>query len=383
MTSSVGAHLFSSESVTEGHPDKVADQISDSILDALLTEDPMSRVACETLVTTGLVFVAGEVSTKAYCDIPKVVRRTIRDIGYDDPQYGFDWETCGVVTSIDEQSPDISMGVNHGGAGDQGMMFGYATDESKEFMPTPILLAHKLAYRLAEVRKTGVLHHLRPDGKTQVTVEYVDGVPRRVRTVVIAAQHIHDVAESRVKNDVIESVVMPTLPEELVDRRVLQVHVNATGRFVLGGPQADAGLTGRKIIVDTYGGMGCHGGGCFSGKDPTKVDRSGSYAARYVAKNIVAAGLAKKCEVQLAYVIGVAEPVSIMVNTYGTGKVEDARLVELAREHFDLTPLGMIEMLNLRRPIYKKTAAYGHFGRGDKDFTWERTDKAQLLAEKA
>jgi S-adenosylmethionine synthetase len=376
-------YLFSSESVTEGHPDKVADQISDAILDALITDDPQSRVACETLVTTGLVFVAGEVTTKTYCDIPKVVRRTIRDIGYDDPQYGFDWETCGVITSIDEQSPDISMGVNHGGAGDQGMMFGYATSETKELMPTPIMLAHKLAFRLAEVRKTGVLPYLKPDGKTQVTVEYADGRPRRVRTVAVAAQHIHDVTETRVREDVIETVVMPTLPEELVDRRFLQTHVNATGRFVLGGPQADAGLTGRKIIVDTYGGMGCHGGGCFSGKDPTKVDRSGSYTARYIAKNIVAGRLAEKCEVQLAYVIGVPEPVSLMVNTYGTGKIKDSRLMELAWEIFELTPGAMIEMLNLRRPIYKKTAAYGHFGRNDKDFTWERTDKAQVLAEQA
>ncbi len=378
-----GTYLFSSESVTEGHPDKVADQISDAILDALIADDPQSRVACETLVTTGLVFVAGEVTTKTYCDIAKVVRRTIRDIGYDDPQYGFDWETCGVITAIDEQSPDISMGVNHGGAGDQGMMFGYATTETKELMPTPIMLAHKLAFRLAEVRKAGVLPYLRPDGKTQVTVEYADGRPRRVRTVVVAAQHIHDVTESRVREDIIDTVVMPTLPEQLVDRKFLQIMVNATGRFVLGGPQADAGLTGRKIIVDTYGGMGCHGGGCFSGKDPTKVDRSGSYTARYIAKNIVAGGLAEKCEVQLAYVIGVPEPVSLMVNTYGTGKIKDVRLMELAREIFELTPGAMIEMLNLRRPIYKKTAAYGHFGRNDKDFTWERTDKAQILVEQA
>lgn len=371
-------YLFTSESVAEGHPDKVADQISDAILDAIISEDPMGRVACETLVTTGMAIVAGEITTSCYVDIPRIVRQTIKDIGYTDARYGFDYETCAVLTSIDEQSPDIAQGVDLGGAGDQGMVFGYATDETPELMPTPILLAHRLTRRLAYVRKEGILSYLRPDGKSQVTIEYVDGIPRRVDNVIIAAQHNPDVTESVIREGIIEEVIRHVIPEELMEGNTTY-YVNATGKFVIGGPQADAGLTGRKIIVDTYGGVGAHGGGCFSGKDPSKVDRSGSYMARYVAKNIVAAGLARRCEVQIAYCIGVKEPVSLMVNTHGTSKVNDERLVELVRGHFDLTPRGIIEHLRLRRPIYKATACYGHFGREEEEFTWEKTDKAKEL----
>ncbi len=373
-------HLFTSESVTEGHPDKIADQISDAVLDDIMREDPKGRVACETMVTTGLAFVAGEITTSWYVDIPKLVRDTIREIGYTDATYGFDYETCAVITSIDEQSPDIAMGVDREGAGDQGMMFGYACRETAELMPMPILLAHKLARRLAYSRKQGILEFLRPDGKSQVTVEYVDEKPVRVHTVVIAAQHDPDVAQKELEEGIIEEVIKATIPADLLTGDTIY-HINATGRFVMGGPQADSGLTGRKIIVDTYGGAGAHGGGCFSGKDPTKVDRSGSYAARHAAKNIVAAGLADKCELQLAYVIGVAEPVSITVETYGTGKVDDERLVSLVRKHFDLTPLGIIKRLDLRRPIYKRTAVYGHFGREEEGFTWELTDFADILRD--
>ncbi len=373
-------HLFTSESVTEGHPDKIADQISDAVLDDIMREDPKGRVACETMVTTGLAFVAGEITTSWYVDIPKLVRDTIREIGYTDATYGFDYETCAVITSIDEQSPDIAMGVDREGAGDQGMMFGYACRETAELMPMPILLAHKLARRLAYARKQGILGFLRPDGKSQVTVEYVDEKPVRVHTVVIAAQHDPDVAQKELEEGIIEEVIKATIPADLLTGDTIY-HINATGRFVMGGPQADSGLTGRKIIVDTYGGAGAHGGGCFSGKDPTKVDRSGSYAARHAAKNIVAAGLADKCELQLAYVIGVAEPVSITVETYGTGKVDDEKLVSLVRKHFDLTPLGIINRLDLRRPIYKRTAVYGHFGREEEGFTWELTDFADILRD--
>jgi S-adenosylmethionine synthetase len=373
-------HLFTSESVTEGHPDKIADQISDAILDDIMREDPKGRVACETMVTTGLAFVAGEITTSWYVDIPKLVRDTIRGIGYTDATYGFDYETCAVITSIDEQSPDIAMGVDREGAGDQGMMFGYACRETAELMPMPILLAHKLARRLAYARKQGILDFLRPDGKSQVTVEYVDEKPVRVHTVVIAAQHDPAVAQKELEEGIIEEVIKATIPADLLTGDTIY-HINATGRFVMGGPQADSGLTGRKIIVDTYGGAGAHGGGCFSGKDPTKVDRSGSYAARHAAKNIVAAGLADKCELQLAYVIGVAEPVSITVETYGTGKVDDEKLVSLVRKHFNLTPLGIIDRLDLRRPIYKNTAVYGHFGREEEGFTWELTDFADILRD--
>jgi S-adenosylmethionine synthetase len=380
------SYVFTSESVTEGHPDKMADQISDSILDAIFTCDPNGKVACETLVTTGLVVVAGEITTKTYVDIPKIVRNTIKDIGYDDPMYGFDYEGCGIMVSIDEQSSDIARGVERKkkkkqGAGDQGLMFGYATSETPEFMPLPIVLAHKLARRLSEVRKKKILPYLRPDGKTEVAVEYENGKPKRVLTVVIAAQHASDVSMQKIRKDIKEKVIMPVCKKWIVPQT--KYFVNATGRFVKGGPPADTGLTGRKIIVDTYGGHGSHGGGCFSGKDPSKVDRSGSYAARYVAKNIVAAGLAEKCEVQIAYVIGVAEPISILVKTYDTGKISDEKILNLVRKYFDLTPAGIIEMLDLRRPIYKKTAAYGHFGRSEKEFTWERTDKARLFRRAA
>jgi len=371
-------HLFTSESVTEGHPDKIADQISDAVLDDIMSKDPKGRVACETLVTTGLAFVAGEITTECYVDIPKVVRNTVFEIGYTDAAYGFDYETCAVLTSIDEQSPDIAMGVDRLGAGDQGMMIGYACRETAELMPMPILLAHKLAHRLAYVRKQGILTFLRPDGKSQVTVEYVDGKPAQVHTVVIAAQHNPDVTRKELEEGIMEEVIKATIPGDLLTEDTVY-HINATGRFVIGGPQADAGLTGRKIIVDTYGGAGSHGGGCFSGKDPTKVDRSGSYAARHAAKNIVAAGLADRCEIQIAYVIGVVEPVSIMVNTFGTGKIDDSKLVSLVKKHFDLTPMGIIQRLELRRPIYKRTAVYGHFGREEEGFTWELTDYAELL----
>ncbi len=375
-----GNFLFTSESVTEGHPDKIADQISDAVLDEIMRQDPKGRVACETLVTTGLTLVTGEITTDCYVDIPKVVRSTIEEIGYNDAKQGFDYETCAVLTSIDEQSPDIAMGVDRAGAGDQGMMIGYACIETPELMPMPIMLAHKLARRLAEVRKNGTLKFLRPDGKSQVTLEYVDWLPKRVHSVVIAAQHIPEVSQEEVREAVTEEVIKYVIPKDMITKDT-KYFINATGRFVIGGPHCDSGLTGRKIIVDTYGGAASHGGGCFSGKDPTKVDRSASYAARHAAKNIVAAGLAYKCEIQLAYVIGIAEPVSIMVNTFNTGKVDDARLVELIRKHFDLTPLGIIERLKLRRPIYKKTAAYGHFGREEEGFTWELTDFAEALKD--
>ena len=394
-----GRRLFTSESVTEGHPDKMCDQISDAVLDAFLAQDPYARVACEVSVTTGLVLVAGEISTKSdYVDIPSIVRGTIRDIGYTRAKYGFDYQTCAVLTSIDEQSPDIAQGVDKAleareglmtdeeieaiGAGDQGLMFGFAVNETPELMPMPISLAHKLARRLAEVRKEGIVEYLRPDGKTQVTIEYVDDKPVRVDTIVVSTQHADEISLSRIKQDVMEHVIRPVVPASLLDAET-KYFINPTGRFVIGGPQGDAGLTGRKIIVDTYGGYARHGGGAFSGKDPTKVDRSGAYAARYVAKNIVAAGLADKCEVQVAYAIGVARPVSISVDTYGTGKVSEDRLVELIREHFDLRPAGIIKMLDLRRPIYRPTAAYGHFGRTDLDLPWERTDKAEILRKAA
>ena len=387
---------FTSESVTEGHPDKMADQISDSILDAILEKDPQGRVACETLVTTGQVHVVGEISTKCYVDIPKIIRQTVRDIGYTRAKYGFDAETCGILVSLDEQSPDIAQGVNRAlearegkmdeaeavGAGDQGMMFGYATNETPEFMPLPIALAHRLARRLAEVRKNGTLPYLRPDGKTQVTVVYEDGKPVGVDTIVISTQHDEDIALDTIRKDLIEQVIRAVVPAELLSERT-KIFVNPTGKFVIGGPQGDSGLTGRKIIVDTYGGWARHGGGAFSGKDPTKVDRSAAYAARYVAKNIVAAGLAGKCEIQLAYAIGVAHPVSIMVDTFGTNKVPEEKIEELVDHHFDLRPAGIIRMLDLRRPIYRQTAAYGHFGRTDVDLPWEHTDRAEVLRKEA
>ena len=371
-------HLFTSESVTEGHPDKVADQVSDAILDATLAKDPVGRVACETLVTTGLAFVSGEMSTEAYVDIRKVVRDTIKEIGYTNAAYGFDYETCAVLSAIDEQSGDIWRGVETGGAGDQGMMFGYATTETEEYMPMPIHLAHLLARRLAEVRKERILDYLRPDGKTQVTIEYEDGRPVGVKTVVVSAQHDPDVDMGKMTDDIRENVVDPVLPEALAGESY-RLLVNPTGRFEKGGPHADCGLTGRKIIVDTYGGLGSHGGGCFSGKDPTKVDRSASYAARHAAKNLVAAGLAEKCEIQVAYAIGVAEPVSITVDSMGTGSVPDGELVELVKKHFDFHPKAIIERLDLQRPIFKRTASYGHFGRDEPDFTWERLDAVEDL----
>ncbi len=371
--------LFSSESVTEGHPDKIADQISDAVLDAIIADDPHGRVACETFVTTGLVLVGGEITTDTYVDIPTIVRDTIKEIGYVDATFGFDYLTCAVLTSIDQQSPDIAAGVDRAGAGDQGMMFGYATNETPELMPMPILLAHRLTQRLAQVRKEGILPYLRPDGKAQVSVRYEDGRPVRVETVVVSTQHAPDVSTEKLRSDVIETVILPVIPEEMIVKDKITYHINPTGRFVIGGPQADAGLTGRKVIVDTYGGMGRHGGGAFSGKDPTKVDRSAAYAARYVAKNIVAAGLADRCELQIAYAIGVAEPVSISVDTYGTGKIPEEEIERLVVEHFDLTPAGIIEMLQLRRPIFKRTAVYGHFGRQEPEFTWEMTDKAEDL----
>ena len=373
------AHLFTSESVTEGHPDKVADQVSDAVLDAILAQDPTARVACETLVTTGLCLIAGEITTSTYADLPSVARRTIRDIGYTDARFGFDYETCAVLSSIDEQSPDIAMGVDTGGAGDQGLMFGYACRETPELMPLPIMLAHRLSRRLAECRRSAVIDFLRPDGKSQVTVEYQDGVPQRVDAVVVSTQHEPGVSHARIEEAVRASVIDPVVPREMMDGRT-KVFVNPTGQFVVGGPKGDAGLTGRKIIVDTYGGMGHHGGGAFSGKDPTKVDRSACYMARYVAKNLVAAGLADRVEVQLAYAIGVAEPVSVMVNTFGTGRAPEDRLADLVRAHFELTPRGMIEHLDLRRPIYRATAAYGHFGRSEPGFTWEQTRVAESLA---
>jgi len=383
--------LFTSESVTEGHPDKIADQISDAILDACLAQDPTSRVACETLTCTGLVVVAGEITTKAYVDFQTVVRETIRGIGYDDAKKGFDCDTCGVISTINRQSPDIAQGVDTGGAGDQGMMFGYATNETAEYMPTPISLAHKLALKLSEVRKSGLMAYLRPDGKSQVTVEYDSKhKPVRVDAVVISTQHAEfadkdansTLTNEQLRAEILEHVIQAVIPAELLDADT-KYHINPTGRFVIGGPMGDSGLTGRKIIVDTYGGMGRHGGGAFSGKDATKVDRSAAYMARYIAKNIVAAGLADRCEVQLAYAIGVAEPVSVLVDTFGTGKVSEDVLETLVRKNFGLTPKGIIEGLDLRRPIFQKTAAYGHFGRSGADFTWEATDKAAALAEQA
>jgi S-adenosylmethionine synthetase len=376
-------YLFTSESVTEGHPDKIADQISDSVLDAIIAQDPVGRVACETLLTTGLVVVAGEITTSCYVDIPRVVRETIKGVGYTRAKFGFDYETCGVIAAIDSQSPDIAMGVDNLGAGDQGLMFGYACRETPELMPLPIMMAHKLVQRLTEVRKAGKVPYLRPDGKSQVSVRYVDGKPVSVETVVISTQHAPDVTTEQIRADMIQQVIVPTIPEELLDRKRAVFHVNPTGRFVTGGPMGDTGLTGRKIIVDTYGGSCPHGGGAFSGKYPTKVDRSACYMARHVAKNIVAAGLADRAQVQVAYAIGVAEPVSVMVDTYGTGKVPNTVLETLVRRHFDLTPAGIIKYLNLRRPIYKKTAAYGHFGRSEPEFTWERTDRVKDLRDDA
>lgn len=398
MTLKKGRHLFTSESVTEGHPDKICDQVSDAILDAILDKDPNARVAAETSVTTGMVLVAGEITTSCYVDIPKVVRETIREIGYTRAKYGFDADTCAVLTSIDEQSPDIAQGVDQAlearegqmtdeqieaiGAGDQGLMFGFACNETPELMPLPISLAHKLSRRLTEVRKNGTLAYLRPDGKTQVTVEYEGDKPVRVDTIVISTQHDPAVSLEQIQQDLKEHVIKPIVSTEFLDDAT-KYFINPTGRFVIGGPQGDAGLTGRKIIVDTYGGYARHGGGAFSGKDPTKVDRSGAYAARYVAKNIVAAGLAEKCEVQVAYAIGVAQPVSISVDTFGTGKVEEDILVQLVRKHFDLRPAGIIKQLDLRRPMYRGTAAYGHFGRNDLNVPWEQTDKAEILKKEA
>src|SRR5262245_33289925 len=376
-------YLFTSESVTEGHPDKIADQVSDAVLDAILAQDPTGRVACETLLTTGLVVVAGEITTSCYADIPKIVRETIRNVGYTRAKFGFDCETCGVITAIDGQSPDIAMGVDSLGAGDQGLMFGYACTETEELMPLPIMLAHRLVLRLTEVRRAGHLPYLRPDGKSQVSVRYVDGKPVSVETVVISTQHSPDVSLEQIREDVIAKVIAPTVPAHLVDPKRIVYHINPTGRFVTGGPMGDTGLTGRKIIVDTYGGSCPHGGGAFSGKDPTKVDRSACYMARHVAKNVVGAGLADRAQVQVAYAIGVADPVSIMVETFGTGKVPNAKLEAMIRRHFDFTPAGIIKYLNLRRPLYRKTAAYGHFGRSEPEFTWERTDRVKDLRDDA
>jgi S-adenosylmethionine synthetase len=376
--SRTGSYLFTSESVTEGHPDKIADQISDAILDAILAQDPVGRVACETLVTTGLAIIAGEITTSCYVDFPKVVRETIKDVGYTRAKYGFDSETCAVLSSIHEQSPDIAQGVDPGGAGDQGLMFGFACTETEELMPMPIMLAHKLVKGLSCARRDGVLDYLRPDGKSQVSVEYSNGKPVRVDTVVVSTQHSSLVSNDTLREDIIDKIISRVIPAEMVDQQT-RFLINPTGRFVVGGPHGDAGVTGRKIIVDTYGGAAPHGGGAFSGKDPTKVDRSACYMARYVAKNVVAAGLADRCLVQLAYAIGVAEPVSVLIDTFGTGQVSDDKISEIVRGHFKLTPRGIIETLNLRRPIYRKTAAFGHFGRTEPEFTWERTDKANAL----
>ena len=375
-------HIFTSESVSEGHPDKMADQISDAVLDAALAADPYSRVACEVLVTTGLCVVAGEITTKAVIDIPRLAREVIAHIGFTDARMGYDAKTCGILNTVQTQSPDIAMGVDHGGAGDQGLMFGYACDETPELMPLPIMMAHKLVRQQSDVRRDGKLTYLRPDAKSQVSVEYVEGKPKRIDAVVLSTQHDEDVTTEQLRADVKKYIIDPIVPGNMVDSRT-KYHINPTGRFVIGGPHGDTGLTGRKIIVDTYGGMGRHGGGAFSGKDPTKVDRSACYMARYVAKNIVAAGLAERCEVQLAYAIGVAEPVSVMVDTFGTGSVPAERLTEVVRSNFDLTPKGMIETLKLRRPIYRATAAFGHFGRTEESFSWEATDKAKALKEAA
>jgi len=380
-------YLFSSESVTEGHPDKVADQISDAILDSIMSQDRKCRVACETMVTTGMAVVAGEITTDCYVDIPAIVRSTIKGIGYNDSAMGFDWETCAVLTSIDKQSPDISQGVTAGeglhkeqGAGDQGLMFGYASNDTEELMPMPITFAHRLTRELARVRKNGKLNFLRPDGKSQVTIEYENFLPKRIDTVVVSSQHTPEVSHEQLKDSIIEEVIKKVLPADMIDAKT-KFLVNPTGRFVVGGPMGDCGLTGRKIIVDTYGGKGGHGGGCFSGKDPSKVDRSASYMARYIAKNLVAAGLTDKCEVQLAYAIGVAEPISVMVNSFGTGKLPSERLAELVRKHFQLRPAGIIESLDLLRPVYQQTAAYGHFGRNESGFSWEKTDIAETLRD--
>jgi S-adenosylmethionine synthetase len=368
--------------VTEGHPDKIADQISDAVLDAVLTDDPMGRVACEVLVTTGTCIVAGEITTKTYVDVPRIARGTIDYVGYNDATYGFDAHTCGVHNLIQSQSPDISMGVDTGGAGDQGLMFGYACEETAELMPLPIMMAHKLCQRLSEVRRQGVLNFLRPDGKSQVSVEYANGMPKRIEAVVISTQHSDDISTEALRAEVKKHIIDAVVPANMVDSQT-KYHINPTGRFVVGGPHGDTGLTGRKIIVDTYGGMGRHGGGAFSGKDPTKVDRSACYMARYIAKNLVAAKLASRCEVQLAYAIGVAEPVSVMVNTFGTGRIDDDRFADLVRANFQLTPRGIIDALKLRRPIYRKTAAFGHFGRAEETFSWEATDKAEALKDQA
>jgi len=376
-------YLFTSESVTEGHPDKIADQISDGILDAIIAQDKHCRVACETILTTGIAFVAGEISTTAYVEIPDIIRKVIQDVGYCDATWGFDHRTCSVLTSIHNQSADIAMGVDSGGAGDQGLMFGYASNETEELMPMPIVLAHRLTKRLAEVRKKKILPWVRPDGKSQVTVEYRDGKPVRVDTIVVSTQHDPDVTSKKIERDVIEQVIKPVMPKGIYDPISVKYYINPTGRFVTGGPMGDTGLTGRKIIVDTYGGVGSHGGGAFSGKDPTKVDRSASYMARHIAKNIVAAGLAAKCEIQLAYAIGIPEPVSILIHTKDTERVSLDLIDKLVRKHFPMTPRGIIDYLKLRRPIYRKTASYGHFGRNEPEFTWERTDKAKILRKEA